>query len=185
MPIIRSEPSVFPTDLLLSPESESDGREWWAAFTKPRQEKALARQLHAQQVPFYLPLVAKDHLIRGRKVKSYSPLFPGYVFLRVTDDERVVALTTNRIAQTLPVGEQQQLQHDLCQLQGLIAADAPLTIERRLEPGRLVRIKNGPMAGVEGVVTQRRKSKRLLVAVHFLQNGVSVEIDDFMVEPIN
>ena len=40
------------------------------------------------------------------------------------------------------------------------------------------------MKGIEGVITQRRGGKRrLLVAVEFLHRGVSVEIDDFMVEP--
>jgi transcription antitermination factor NusG len=84
----------------------------------------------------------------------------------------------------LAVPDQRQLRSDLRQLHHLIEIDAPLTVERRLEPGRRVRIKYGPMRGIEGVITQRRGGKRrLLVAVEFLQSGVSVEIDDFMVEP--
>ena len=94
------------------------------------------------------------------------------------------SLTTNRISTVLPVQDQRQLFLDLRQLRQLIDTDAPLTIERRLSPGQRVRIKSGAMAGVEGTVTMRRGKRRLLVAVQFLQHGVSVEIDDYMVEPV-
>ena len=66
-----------------------------------------------------------------------------------------------------------------------ISADAPLAVESRLQLGRHVRIKSGAMRGVEGFVTERRPRSRSLVAVHFLQSGVSVEIDDYMLEPID
>ncbi len=136
------------------------------------------------EVPFFLPLVPKTHVIRGRIVRSHIPLFGGYVFMFGCDDERVRCLTTNRVSELLRVDDQWQLRHDLRQLNWLIGTGAPLTIERRLEPGRRVRIRSGPMRGLEGVITHRRGGKhRLLVAVEFLQHGVSVEIDDFMVEP--
>ncbi len=123
-------------------------------------------------------------MIRGRVVQAYIPLFGGYVFMYGNEDERIRCLTTNRVSELLPVEDQWQLRGDLQQLNRLIDMGAPLTIERRLEPGRRVRIRNGPMRGLEGVITHRRGGgRRLLVAVEFLRNGVSVEIDDFMVEP--
>jgi len=44
-------------------------------------------------------------------------------------------------------------------------------------------VKAGPFAGLEGTVVVRRGETRLLVAVNFLQQGASVEIDDFVLEP--
>ena len=55
----------------------------------------------------------------------------------------------------------------------------------KLSPGQRVRVKAGALAGLEGTVIARRNTYRLLVAVNFLQQGVSVAIDDFMVEPID
>ena len=40
------------------------------------------------------------------------------------------------------------------------------------------------MAGLEGTVIHRRGKTRLLVAVKMLQQGVSLEIDDFQLEPL-
>jgi len=108
------------------------------------------------------------------------------LFLFGSHDERVDALTTDRISRILPVPmpTQRQLPRDLRQLANLIAIGAPLTVEQRLSPGRKVRIRSGPMVGIEGTIVQRRGGDRLLIAVNFLQQGVSVEINDFMLDPI-
>ena len=192
MPILAEEPCLFPDDLFQEPTDaeQPDGsaseRVWWVIYTKSRQEKSLARDLRGYRIPFYLPLVPRDHLIHGCRVHAYIPVFPGYVFLFGSPDERVDALTTNRISRILPVPApmQNQLLGDLRQLASLIAIGAPLTVEQRLSPGRRVRIRCGPMAGIEGTIVQRRGADRLLIAVRFLQQGVSVEINDFMVDPI-
>lgn len=187
MPILERETSVYPCGLFDDPAYEpgNSDRRWWAIFTRSRHEKALARELERFDIPFFLPLVIRENRIRSRIVEVYWPLFGGYVFMFGRDDERVRSLSTNRVATVLAVPDQWQLRNDLKQLNRLIELDAPLTIERRLMPGRRVRIKSGPMRGLEGVVTQRRGGqRRLLVAVEFIQHGVSVEIDDFMVEPV-
>jgi hypothetical protein len=48
-----------------------------------------------------------------------------------------------------------------------------------------VRIRTGPLAGMEGVVVKRRGGDRLLVVVKFLQQGASIQIEDFQVEPLS
>jgi transcription antitermination factor NusG len=111
-------------------------------------------------------------------------LFTGYVFLFGTEDERVTTLATNRISRIFPVVDQSQLWIDLASVALLIKQDAPLAIERRLTGGDLVRVKTGALKGLEGVVVKRHSKCRLLVAVTYLQQGVSVEIDDCALEPI-
>ncbi|MBC8867930.1 MAG: antitermination protein NusG [Planctomycetes bacterium] len=188
MPILEKETSVFPENLLDDFTSEESDREfdrgWWAIYTKARQEKAVARSLLAYEIPFFLPLVGKDQCIRGRRVRSHLPLFDGYLFLYGSDDERVRTLTTNRISRILPVGDGDQLVCDLRNLETLIEQDAPLTVEKRLTPGDRVRVKYGDFRGVEGTLLRRHNGSRILVSVNYLQQGVSLEIEDFMVEPI-
>ncbi|TVS08690.1 MAG: antitermination protein NusG [Planctomycetaceae bacterium] len=190
MPILMEEPCVFPGDLLQEPTntyelgiSEAE-RVWWVIYTKSRQEKALARDLLAHRIPFYLPQVKQDLLVRKRRFRTLVPVFPGYLFLFGSPDERVDSLKTNRISRILPVVNQDELLRDLQQLSDLIALGAPLTVEQRLCAGRKARIRHGPLAGFEGTIIQRRGIDRLLIEVNFLQQGVSIEINDFMVEPI-
>jgi transcriptional antiterminator RfaH len=185
MPILAHETTQFPADLLETADLRQNDRQWWAVHTKPRQEKSLARDLLRLELPYYLPLVKKPHLVRGKTINSHLPLFDGYVFLFVDDEERVRALTTQRVAQLVPVPDQARLNADLRNLSGLIASNAPLTIERRLMPGRRVRIRAGVMRGLEGIVVMRRAQTRLLVAIDFLQQGASVAIDDYLLEPLD
>jgi len=184
MPILPEETSIYPENLFEDSSAISSDRCWRVIYTKARQEKALARQLLQYAIPFYLPLILKDNFTRGHRVKSQIPLFSGYVFLLGSEEERVRALTTNRISQVLAVEDQEGLFCDLKQVRHLIHSDAPLTVERRLMPGQRVRVKSGALMGLEGTIISRRGASRLLVAVNFLQQGVSATIDDFLLEPI-
>jgi transcription antitermination factor NusG len=154
-------------------------------YTKSRQEKACARQLLAQGVAHYLPLVVKRTVRRGRKFSARVPLFAGYVFMFGTDADRVASLTTNRISRILPVHDGAGLCHDLEQIERLIASGAPVTVEQRLAPGKRVRIRSGAFLGLEGTVLARQGATRLFVAVNFLKQGASIEIDDCLLEPID
>jgi len=184
MPIRAAEPDCFPGNLLDEVAFADEARRWWAAYTLPRQEKSLARQLNAMQVPFYLPLVSQVRMVGRRRQKSLLPVFSSYVFLFAGDEERIEALGTNRIAHMFAARDSQGLTRDLCRVRRLIASGEPLTIESRLQAGQHVRVKNGSLMGVEGTIVERRGEDRLLVAVEFLQQGVSILISDYQVEPV-
>ncbi len=185
MPILPEEPTLYPETLLEEMAPLPSSRRWWVLHTKPRNEKAVARSLLAFEIPFYLPLVEKANVCRGRRFVSQVPLFAGYVFLFGTDEERVASLTTNRVSKVLVVDDLEQLTDDLRQLQRLIASGTPLTIEQRLMPGDRVRVRSGPLIGLEGTIVKRHGITRLLVAVNLLQQGASVDIDICQLEPID
>jgi transcriptional antiterminator RfaH len=187
MPILPKEPEIYPEELLDWPLlADSEGSQWWVIYTLARREKDLMRRLRTLKVPFYCPLTErKTRTPRGRKRVSYVPLFPGYVFLCGREEQRYTALTTNCISKVLPVADPLPLVNDLRQIRQLIDSDAPLMPEARLQRGMRVRIRSGPLMGVEGVVVRRRGRDRLLVAVEFLQRGASVSLEDFEVEAVD
>ena len=186
MPVLAAQACVYPEDLLCDANALPLDRRWWAVRTKTRQEKSLARDLLSYEIPFYLPLVKQFSIKRGRRVCAHLPLFSGYVFLLADEVDRIRSLTTNRIAQLLPVPVPQQFafHQNLLHLSRLIDSSAPITLEQRLEPGQRVRIRSGLMRGVEGTLICRRGETRLLVAIDFLQQGASLEIHDFQIEPV-
>jgi transcriptional antiterminator RfaH len=180
MPPLPREPNVFPADLLAEEAAPGAGeRCWWVLHTKPRQEKSLARQMLTACVPFYLPLVPRRTLVRGRPLEAHVPLFPGYLFLLADRDERVTALATQRVVRTLAVADQPRLRQDLWQVHRLIAAGAPVTPEQRLAPGAAVEIRSGPLAGLRGRIVRGASGRRFVVRVDFIQQGASVLLDDF------
>jgi Transcription termination factor nusG len=185
MPILPLEPFVYPDNLLTVPEGGmTDTGRWWVLHTRPRAEKALARRFLSRGLSFFLPLHERQVRVRGRLLRSYSPLFTSYIFLHGDDESRVHALETNLVAQTLPVADQRRLHLDLSRVYHLISTGAPLTPEDQLLPGTPVLITRGSLAGLEGKVIRQGKNLKVFVEVQFLQRGVSVEIESWMLEAV-
>ena len=186
MPILPKQRDLFPADLFeVAWSAAADVREacWVAFYTLARREKDLMRRLEPLGVPFYAPLVRRRlHSAGGRIRTSYVPLFPGYVFARVDEDQRRAALATNTISRWLSVPDQQMLEHDLRDIKQLIDSEIPLTPESRIEQGQSVRVRSGPLRGLEGVVVNRKGEQRLVVSVRFLNQGASIELEDVDLE---
>jgi transcription antitermination factor NusG len=186
MPILPAEPDRFPSHLFDPSADPADGsrRAWWVLHTKPRQEKSLARQLSAAGIAFYLPAVPRRLQVRGRALTSHMPLFTGYLFLLADRDERVAALASNRVVQSLPVHDQQRLWSDLRQVERLLSLGAPVHAEASLAPGTPVEITTGPLAGLCGTVVRCASGRRFVVRVDFIQQGASVLLEDCALLPL-
>jgi transcriptional antiterminator RfaH len=180
VPVLPSEPSWFPEHLFEEGTPDALARSWWVLHTRPRQEKSLARQLHSASVPYYLPLAPRRSRIRGRIITSHNPLFAGYLFLLAQAEERITALATSRVVNSIRVLDQQRLWDDLRQVHRLIATGEPVTPEERLAPGMFVEVRDGPLAGLTGKILRAASGRRFVVEIDFIQRGASVTLDDFV-----
>jgi transcription antitermination factor NusG len=113
------------------------------------------------------------------------PLFPGYLFLLANDDERLVALSTRHIARSFGATDQDRLWRDLHQVQQLLECGLPIAPVERLTEGCKVRIRRGPLIGLEGTILRGASGNRFVIQVNFIQRGASVLLDDDAVEQIN
>lgn len=184
MAILSREPDVFPDGLLLEGAHQSTVEKWWVLHTRPRAEKSLARQLRQRGISYYLPTYERRRRLQGRSVVSYLPLFPSYLFLRGSEDDRYAAFRTNLVVQSLDVRDQERLLADMASVYRLVETGLPLSPEDRLLPGQKVEVTDGPLLGFRGTVVQRGSASRLLVEVQMLNRGVSVELDPVMVQPV-
>jgi transcriptional antiterminator RfaH len=187
MPILQSEARVFPDDLLLPHDDFSfvSGHEWRVLHTKPRQEKALARELLTREIPFYLPTLRRTRPYGGRLRTSDLPLFDGYVFLFGNYDQYHSALTTQRIVRSLRVPDQKQFRSELRQLNSLLESGMTVRAESMLVPGQLVEVTVGPLAGLRGTVIRAAASRRFVIAVDFIGKGASVTCDELVLRPVD
>jgi hypothetical protein len=110
-------------------------------------------------------------------------LFPSYVFLWGNREERLYALATGRIVQSLEVDDQRNLWQDLIQVKHLLDSGAAIRSEGRLYPGAAVEISSGPLTGLRGIILTEASKRRFVVQVNFLQQGASVLLDDFYLTP--
>lgn len=188
MPILNREVDLHPNDLLSEAfqEKNSSTNTWRVLYTLPRREKELMRHLIHHDVPFYGPVVDKKTKSPGGRIRtSFVPLFSNYVFIYCSEEQRVQSLKTNCVTEIIAVADQAELFTDLQTIHALIKSRKPVSIESQLQPGRKVRVKNGPLAGREGVIVERRGVEHLVVVLNILQQGVSTLLEDFIVEAID
>jgi transcriptional antiterminator RfaH len=162
---------------------DGDGPRWWLIHTRPRHEKTLARELRALDVAHYLPVTKCKAFTRGRPRVTRAPQFPGYLFLWGTLEQRVLALKTNRVVATHRIDDQKGLANQLWDLADLIEKGVPLRIEERLVAGQSVRVKSGLLRDKRGVIMRRAGKTRLFVLINELLGGVSLDIEQHLLEP--
>jgi transcriptional antiterminator RfaH len=184
MPLLELEPFVLPEDLFTNPDQASpEGTFWWALHTRPRAEKMLARKLHEARHTFFLPLHKKQWRSKGRLRTSHLPLFPGYLFVRGDGGTRDFALATNQVARVLPVTDPAALYTDLGAIHRAMHSGMLMVPEERLQPGTHIEIVAGPLKGIQGTIVQRGKETRFVIEVRLLQQGVSVVVEGWMLQP--
>lgn len=187
MPILPAEPDIFPPNLWQDERhfAPHEGQ-WWCLHTKPRQEKAVARDLRSKEVAYYLPqVVHEDRTPQGRKTRSIIPLFTSYLFLHGDAYDRGEALKGNRVAKILEVSDQDALDRDLRQIHQMLASGLVVAPEPVMPVGAQVRIKSGPLAGIVGTVIRRGKRDQFVAVVQFLGRGATVDLEDWQVEQIS
>jgi len=152
--------------------------------TKARQEKAVARYLRAAGVLFYLPLIERVTLIRGRKLRFRVPLLPGYVFLAGDLDDGYAAICTKRVCQIIRVADQERLIGELQQIREALDRGAELYRCPFAVVGTLCRVTKGPFEGIEGEVSSKLGANRLALQIRTLGRSVILDIDADLLEPL-
>ena len=189
MPILKQENDIHPADLLDAPhylvEREQAGACWWCVYTVSRREKDLMRKLASKDIAFYGPVVSKRYRSpNGRLRNSFIPLFANYVFVLADEAERTEMLKTNCVSKCSPVIDQELLVKQLRQIHHVIKSGVPLTVESKLTTGDRVSVSRGPFAGYEGIVIRREGKTRLLLSIQFLDKGVSMEVDEAVLDQV-
>lgn len=162
---------------------------WYCVHTKPRAETVVVENLQRQGFECLLPRLQRSVLRGGRRQAVMEVLFPRYLFLRadaettslapVRSTKGAVGVVRNAgLPATVPDEFIERLQSD-ANAEGLIA----LT-ERRLLPGERVAIKEGPLAGLQGIYTQAQGEQRALVLLDMLGGAQSVALPEDALEPI-
>jgi transcription antitermination factor NusG len=184
VPVLDHEPAVWPEHLFDNDFESSAGDDWRAYQVRPRTEKAVARSFRSRDIAYFLPQIERRKRYQRRFVCSYVVLFPGYVFARLNKQFLARTSESNAIVRSLQIDDQQRLASELREIHRLTQSGQPLTREERLQPGSPARIIRGPLAGLRGQVVKNQRGQRFVLQIHFLQQGVSVEIDSSMIEAI-
>ena len=153
---------------------------WYAAYTYANHEKRVAAELHARKVEHFLPLYSSVRRWRDRRVRLDLPLFPGYVFLRLALREKLRALQIPSLVRLVGFcGQPAAISDDEMEaLRRGLTRDTNAEPHAYLTAGRRVRVTNGPLAGLEGIILRRRNQFRFVISLPLIMRSVSVELDE-------
>jgi transcription antitermination factor NusG len=152
---------------------------WYAAYTRANHEKKAAEQLCRKGVEHFLPLYETVHRWSDRRVRLQLPLFPGYVFVRLALRERVTVLETPTVARLVGFGEQPVAlpEQEIETLRKGLSGGLHAQPHPYLTIGRRVRIRSGPLAGMEGILLRRKSNFRVVLSISLIARSVAVEVD--------
>jgi transcription antitermination factor NusG len=158
---------------------------WYAVYTCARHEKRVRAQMDLRRLQAFLPLYRAVHGWKDRRKEVELPLFPSYVFvhlalkdrLRVLEIPGVVSFVTSQ-GRPAPLP-----QHEIEPFLGGLNGQMRIEPHPYLQVGRHVRLRCGPMAGLEGTLLRKKEGLRLVVSIEMLMRSVAVEVDAADVEP--
>ena len=160
---------------------------WYAIHVRSRHEFQIFDRLKLKGIEAFLPTVEKLRKWKDRKKLVTFPLFPGYLFVRTTEDTRnmlevlkirgVVNMICTLPHKPTPIPDEQ-----ITMLQKLVENREALDPYPYLTEGQNVRIIKGPMAGIEGILIEKLDKHFLVLSVDVLRQGVALTINAADVE---
>jgi transcription antitermination factor NusG len=164
---------------------------WHAIQTLSTREQQVAAELTRIQIPNYLPSYQEKRRWSDRDRILDIPLFRGYLFAEIPrlpgrwDEENwppaaFVHHTVLKIVGCMRiVGGVTEAEIEAVRLMMANGARPldPLDKVRRLPKGRLVRVKCGPLTGMEGTLIRHKGKDRIMVSLATIQRALATEIN--------
>lgn len=153
---------------------------WYGIRTRSNQEKVVAAGLEGKGYKPYVPLYVLHRHRADVLVKSEHPLFPGYIFCRFDAKKRLPVLMTSGVVSVVGCGREPVAipDQEIEAVRAVLRSGLPAEVCPYLPEGQRIRVMNGSLEGVEGILVKRKNQSRVVVSVTMLQRSLSVEIDD-------
>jgi transcription antitermination factor NusG len=160
---------------------------WFALRVKSRCEKLVATIARNKGFEEFLPLYRSRRRWSDRLKVADLPLFPGYIFCRLNPQHRLPLLTIPGVLNFVGVGKIPNPIEDIEIAAIQTATRSGLSTEPWpfLEVGQRVRLEDGPLAGMEGILVGTSKPERIVVSVNVLKRSVAVAIERHWATPVD
>jgi transcription antitermination factor NusG len=173
---------------LVNAEIHPDSPErWFALRVKSRSEKVVAMMAQNKGFEEFVPLYQSRRRWSDRLKSLELPLFPGYIFCRLDPRHRLPLLTIPSVLHfvgigkiPVPIEDAEVAAIQKAVRSGLLTEPWPF-----LELGQRVRLEDGPLAGLEGILIGPAKQQRVIVSVTLLKRSVAVAIERHWATPLD
>lgn len=173
------------TEAITQLHHDSGGLAWYALRVKPNWERRVAHQLDRKGYEEFLPTYRVRRRWSDRWKELDLPLFPGYVFCRFAPQRSLCVVRTAGVVFVVSFGGTPAPVSDgeIAAIRKAVQSGLEVGPWPYLHVGHRVRIEDGPLAGVEGILVEIKSRRKLVVSVTLLQRSVAVELDGCRVFP--
>ena len=152
---------------------------WYAAYTKPRNEKKVLARLEAAGIESYLPLQYRLKQWSDRKKMVEEPLFRSYIFVRITQKDYYNVLNIIGVVRyitfegkAVPIPDNQ-----INLIKQLLEQNIEIeAIEEALKPGTLVEVKFGSLIGLIGELIEHKGKHKVIVRLDHISHTLLVTL---------
>lgn len=154
---------------------------WYVVHTKVRQEQTACDNLARQGYAVYLPLIKIFKRARGRQQVQHEPLFPRYMFFQPGWEAHSIAPVRSTLGVMIIVRfGQDPAVIGPSTLNGIrdFEASRNQASDEHISPfqcGERIRVAEGPLAGMEGLVSDISQ-ERVIVLMHLLGQNTRVSV---------
>jgi len=159
---------------------------WFALQVRSRYENVTTAHLRGKGYECFLPKYMSRRRWSDRFKEVECSLFPGYVFCRLNPLDRLPIRITPGVILIVGQGKTPEPidETEIAAIQSAVKSGLPTQPYPFLQVGQRVRIDNGPLWGLEGILLDFKGHHRLVLAVTLLQRSIAVQVEDAWVTPI-
>ncbi len=152
---------------------------WYALTVRSNSEQIVATALDRKGIENFLPSFRSLRRWSDRTKEIQRPLFPGYVFARFDCNERLPVLTTPAVVDIVGFGQKYVpvSEAELHAIRRVLESKAKCEPVAYLQVGQRVVVESGPLMGIEGLLVEIKRTRRLVVSISLLQRSVDVELN--------
>jgi transcription antitermination factor NusG len=160
---------------------------WFVVWTESRAEKRVESRIAALGLEPWLPKVTERRKWSDRWREVVFPLFPGYLFARGRIAHLSSILRTPGVVSVVKIGTRPALLADgfINSLRHAIESSGvtptPVTEQVDYAVQDEVIVREGPLAGLRGIVQEVRSGRRLVVWITHIGRGVAFTIGSALV----
>ncbi len=159
---------------------------WHAVYTYPRAEKKVVRRLKRSDIQAYLPLRTVKRKWSDRTAHVEEPLFPNYVFVNVNEAGVLKTLRTNGVSRFVSFNNRRAIipEDQIETIRWIVRHSSLAGVISDLKTGEPVRIKRGPLEGMEGVCLEDGNRQQMYVQIEAIRQSIRLSISPHDLERI-
>jgi len=160
-------------------------RQWFVVRVKSNFESYVSLSIKAKSLEEFYPTCVRKKQENSQNCDVHVPLFPGYLFCRLHRQERLPVLTIPGVVGFVGVGKQPfpVAEEEIVAVRRMVESRLPVWPCPFLRIGQQIRLKAGPLRGVEGSILSVTGSLQIVVSITLLQRSVAVNVDPNWIEP--